>query len=240
MADHDSLIAELRALGDHLDVPAAADQGAAVRARLTAVPAGRRRWRGWLISAVAALAAAGAVGAIGPARAAVGHLLRVAGVEVRTDPRPTVLPSRPSPLPAERTESLVKARQDARFRVRVPAALGVPERVVVVDPDPAGAPRVVTMLYRAGRVRFDQFDGAWQLVFLKQEPDAQWTPVGADNGLWLPTPHPVTYVDRQGVEHTAAARLAGPTLIWSSGTVTYRLEGLATRDQAVAVARSQS
>ena len=56
--------------------------------------------------------------------------------------------------------------------------------------------------------------------------------------MWLPGPHPVTYVDRKGIERTETARLAGPTLIWATGTVTYRLEGLPTLKEARAVALS--
>ena len=54
----------------------------------------------------------------------------------------------------------------------------------------------------------------------------------------MAAPHDVTYVDRDGVERTATTRLAGPTLVWQSGAVTYRLEGLPTKEEAVEVARS--
>jgi hypothetical protein len=240
MPDHDDLIAELRGLGEHLTLPEPADQRAAVRARLTghAVP-GRRRWRLWVVGGVAAVVAA--TGAVAPARAgvvaAVGGLLRVAGIEVRSEPAPTAsLPA--SPLPAERSVALAEARARALFPVKVPAALGPPEDVELADPDPAGAPRVVTLTYRGGRVRFDQFDGALSVVYLKTAPDAQWVTIGAATGLWLPTAHPVTYVDRAGAERTVTARRAGPTLIWQSAEVSYRLEGLATLDEALAAAGS--
>ncbi|WP_433293659.1 hypothetical protein ACQP2F_31170 [Actinoplanes sp. CA-030573] len=241
MPDHDDLIAELRALGDHLDVPPAADHRATVRARLAgARPPRRHRWRLWLISAL--VAAAAAAGGIAPARAAVveavGGLLRVAGVEVRTSPTATPsLPASPAPLPSLRTVALGEARRAALFPVVAPAALGPPEQVTLADPDRAGRPRVVTLSWRAGAVRLDEFDGTLSPIYLKQAPDAQWLELG-DFALWLPTPHPVTYVDRDGVEHTETARLSGPVLIWQSGSVTYRLEGLAAPDEALAVARS--
>jgi hypothetical protein len=97
---------------------------------------------------------------------------------------------------------------------------------------------VVTLTYRGGTVSLDEFDGAVDLVFFKTAPDARWVEVGAVSGIWLPGPHAVTYVDRDGVEHTASARLAGPTLIWVAGAVTYRLEGLATPEEARAAALS--
>jgi hypothetical protein len=132
----------------------------------------------------------------------------------------------PSPLPSIRSAALDEARQRVTFPIKVPAALGVPEEVTLADPGPEGAPRVVTLLYRGGAVRLDQFDGTLQISFLKTAPDAEWTGLGVGAGIWLPSAHPVTYVDRAGVEHTAGARLAGPTLIWSDDQVSYRLGGV--------------
>ena len=245
MRDHhdDDIVAELRALSTRLDVPAPADQRAAVRARLAGARPARRRVRRWIAVAVAAVA--GTVTAIAPARAAVvdavGDLLRVAGIEVRREPRATgSLPARPSPLPSVRSAALDEARRAARFPVRVPAVLGTPEEVLLADPDQDGAPRVVTLTYRGGAVRFDQFDGAPELMFLKSAPDARWITIGTGPGIWLPGPHAVTYVGRDGVERTATARLAGPTLIWTSGEVTYRLEGVPTLDEARSIASSVS
>jgi hypothetical protein len=233
MPDHDDLIAELRLLADHLDVPAPADQRAAVRARLARK---KPRWRIWVISALVALA--GAVGAVAPARAAVvnavGGLLRVAGIEVRTAPSSSVsLPAHPSPLPSVQTVGLEEARRKVQFPVLLPSTLGTPDSVTVADEN-----RVLTLTY-SGPVRLDEFDGTLSVLFLKQTPNAVWVELaGSSAALWLPEPHPVTYVDRNGVERTATAHLAGPTLIWQTGAVTYRLEGIKQPDEALAVARS--
>ena len=240
--DLDDLAAELRALGNHLDVGEPADQRSAVRARLTRPAAVRPRvpLRRWILAGVAALVAAVAV--VAPARAAVvdavGGLLRIAGIEVRQEPPPGSLPATPSPLPSLRTGDLAAARATALFTVRVPAALGAPERVELGDADPSGAPRVVTLVYRGGTVRLDEVDGAISPYFFKTAPEAEATDVAGAQALWLPEPHPVSYVDRTGAERTETARLAGPTLIWSTGPVTYRLEGLATLAEARAVAGS--
>ncbi|WP_030437278.1 hypothetical protein [Actinoplanes subtropicus] len=232
---HDDLIAELRALGDFLDVPPARDQRAAVRAGIARRKA-TRRWRLWLIGVLVAVA--GAIGGVAPARAAVvsavDGLLRVAGIAVRTGPAPPVaLPAGPSPLPFEQATTLEAARRAAKFPVLVPAALGDPQDVTIAD----GA-RVVTFAYRNGRVRLDQCDGTIDPIFFKQAPNAEWVNVGADYGIWLAKPHEVTYVDRAGVERTVTARVAGPTLIWQHNAVTYRLEGIADRDEAIKVGRS--
>jgi hypothetical protein len=87
-------------------------------------------------------------------------------------------------------------------------------------------------------VRFDQFDGTLDPFFFKTAADAQWTQIGGEQGIWLPGPHAITYVDRTGVERTETARLATPTLIWVAGAVTYRLEGLSTLEEARAAALS--
>ncbi|MFI7544022.1 hypothetical protein [Actinoplanes sp. NPDC049599] len=238
--DLDGLARELRALAAHLDVGEPADQRAAVRARLTGpAPAPVRRWTAWwrrvvrtparrvTLAALAALIAV--VAGVAPARAAVtdavGGLLRLAGIEVRREPPPGGLPAQPGPLPSTRTVALVDARRAALFPVGVPAALGAPERVEIGDPDPAGAPRVVSLRYPGG-VRLDEFDGTVTPIFFKTAPEARWVTVGPADGIWVPAPHPVSYVGRDGVERTETTRPAGPTLIWTDGEVTFRLEGL--------------
>jgi hypothetical protein len=236
----DTLADELRALGRALAVPEGVDQRAAVRARLTRAERAPRRVRRWILAVAAALV--GAVAVVAPARAAVvdavGDLLRVAGIDVRAEPAPGDLPARPSPLPSVRIASLEDARKAALFEVRAPGTLGPPEQVLLADPDAGGAPRVVTLVYRGGSVRVDQFDGRVSPVFFKTAPAAEWVEIGPDPGIWLPGPHPVTYVDREGTERTGTGRLAAPTLIWSSGPVTYRIEGLATLEEAREAAAS--
>ena len=230
----DRLEDELRALGGRLAVPEPREQWAAVRARLTQPAPRRHRVRILVVAVVAALA--GTVAGIAPARAAVvgtvEGLLRRAGIQVRQEAAPRDLPA--SPLPSLRSTALDQAQRTALFPIRVPAALGTPEQVLTADPDPAGAPRVVTLVYRGGAVRLDQFDGeAWAFV-----KSAQGMPVATGWGVWVAKPHPVTYIGRDGAEHTETARLAGPTLIWVDREVTYRLEGLASQAEALQVARS--
>ncbi|WP_433825703.1 hypothetical protein ACQP2E_26755 [Actinoplanes sp. CA-015351] len=243
MRDDDELIGELREIGRALRVPQALDQRNAVRARLTAPAPRLRRVRLAAISLVAALIATLAL--VAPARAAVvqvvGDLLRVAGISVRAEHPPTDLPVDPSPLPSTVSSDLDEARRVAAFPVTVPVDLGPPEEVLLADPGPDGKPRVITMTFRGGTVRFDQFDGTLDGGFLKTTPDAEWVDLGTGAPLaaWLPEPHPLTYIGRDGVTRTETARLAGPSLIWSSTrNLTYRLEGLRTLGEATALARS--
>lgn len=243
------LAAELRELGRRLDVPEPPDLRSAVLDRLAAPhPARRRRFtftrrpvRRWLVAVASAVLVCALI-AISPARAAVADavtgLLRFAGIEIRSERGPAALPT-PSPVPSVRQVGLDEARRLAKFPVRVPERLGEPERVILADPAP-DAPRVVSLLYRGGTVRLDEFDGRVEPVFMKQAPGAEWVDLGSYPAAWLSAPHPVTYIDRTGVQRVESARLAGPTLIWTDGTASYRLEGVATRDEAVRIARSLS
>jgi len=234
----DDLERELRELTGWLEPARTPDLTARVRARLDA-PAPRRRWRYVLAGALAALL----VAALPPGRAAVAGavtgLLRFSGVVIDTAPAPPPAGT-PSPLPAQHQVALAEAQRQVRFPIRVPARLGVPERVLVADPDGAGAHRVVSLLYRGGTVRLDAFDGSLDIVFHKRSvgADVTLTQVGGEFAIWVGGPHALAYVDRSGTERVATARLSAATLIWERAGVSYRLEGDLTREQALDVASS--
>jgi hypothetical protein len=255
------LAAELRELGRRLDVPEPPDLRSAVLERLAAPrPADaapgrrfaltRRRFaltrrpvRRWLVAVVSAVLVF-ALLAVSPAGAAVadvvGGLLRFAGIEIRQERGRPDLPS-PSPVPSVRAAGLDEARRLAKFPVRVPDRLGEPERVSLADPAPDGAPRVVSLFYQGGTIRLDEFDGRLELAFMKQAPDIQWVNIGGGNpAVWFREPHPVTYIDRSGIQRTESARLAGPTLVWMDGTTSFRLEGVPNRDEAQRIAGSMT
>jgi hypothetical protein len=237
---HDDLIQELRDLGPWLATAEPPEVRAAVRQRLTVRP---RPYlpRRWLAVATAVLVAI-LVAIIPPARTAVADaataVLRFAGIEINQGGDAGSLPATPSPLPSARTTTLAEARRLAGFRIAVPTTLGEPDSVQVADPDPAGAPRVVTLIYRGGTVHLDQFDGEIDPYFAKkvQVAGVRWTEINGQPAVWIPAPHAVTYVDRTGVERTETARLAGSTLIWLSAEASYRLEGELTLDEAVKIA----
>ena len=237
----DELVRELRDLGAWLAVPPSPDVRTGVRARLSA-EAGRRFSRWWAAAAAALLALA--IVLVPQTRTAVADaataILRFAGIELASGPPTKTLPATPSPLPSTASVTLDQARQRARFSIGVPARLGPPERVQVSDPDTTGAPRVVSLLYRGGMVRLDEFDGELAPFFAKKldVSDAVWTDVQGSPAVWIPTPHAVVYVDRQGVERDETARLAGATLIWQRAAVTYRLEGNLTIEEALSIVRS--
>ncbi|MFG1673718.1 hypothetical protein [Micromonospora sp. NPDC049282] len=234
----DELERELRDLSAWLEPAAPPDVVARVHARLAAPS--RRRWRHLLAAALAALL----VAALPPGRAAVAGavsgLLRFAGVVVDTSATPTPPTGTPSPLPGQRPVALVEAQRQVRFPIRVPARLGAPERVLVADPDGAGAHRVASLLWRGGALRLDAFDGSLDIAFHKEAAgaDVTFTQVHGDFAIWVGGPHALAYVDRRGTVRVATARLSAATLIWQDAGVSYRLEGDLTRDEALDVAGS--
>ncbi|NUO60710.1 MAG: hypothetical protein HOV78_28930 [Hamadaea sp.] len=174
-----------------------------------------------------------------PVRTAVADvvttILRLGGVEVRHgEPAPSIAPT-PSPLPNLTSGDLAQARARAAFPIGVPAALGDPQRVELADPGPDGHPRVVTLVYPG--VRLDEVDGTLELAFTKTADGVEW--LGGDL-IWLAEPHPLVYVDRWGRQQTETTRLSGPCLVWQRGSVTYRLEGVTAKEEAVRIARSVS
>ncbi|MFI7489942.1 hypothetical protein ACIBXA_16345 [Micromonospora echinaurantiaca] len=238
----DDLERELRALSTSLRTPEPPDVTARVRARLVAPPAPRRiRWRRWRYHLAAALVAL-LVALLPPGRAAVADavagLLRFAGITVDTSSEPDLPTGTPSPMPSQRPAALAEAQRAVRFPIRVPAALGPPEQVLVADPDGTGGHRVATLLYRGGALRLDAFDGRLDPVFHKQAsgPGTELVQLDGDFAVWVGGPHTVAYVDRTGTVRVETARLAASTLIWEEAGVTYRLEGEVTKAEAMEIA----
>jgi hypothetical protein len=196
----------------------------------------------WIVVILAVVAAV----VVPPVRNAVadviGSILRFGGIEVHTSaPSPSIRPT-PSPIPSSVASDLATARARALFPIGVPSALGPPSSVILGDVDSRGAPRVVTLLFRNGSVRLDEFDGHMSPDFTKKTgaPDLEWVTVKGQYAIWLGAPHEIAYIDREGVERVETARTAGPTLAWEVNAVTYRLEGVADRDEALRIAESVS
>ena len=86
----------------------------------------------------------------------------------------------------------------------------------------------MSLLYRGGTVRIDEYDGRFDLAFTKTTDDLTFLTIAGTSAIWLPDPHTLTYVDGSGQSHPATTRLAGPTLLWDYLGVGYRIEGFAT------------
>ncbi|MGA4994767.1 hypothetical protein [Nonomuraea bangladeshensis] len=197
-------------------------------------PGGRRRRR-WVV-VVAVVAVVVAITAATPqGRAAVVKILRFAGVELRVSDTPPPPLTTTAPLPGERTVAPEELPALARFPVRTPTRLGPPQTATVSD-----GGRVVSMFWPDG-IRLDQFDGEMSPYFFKQLGPPFPTHVeldgGAAEGWWLGGEHPLGYLRR--ADGTAVPlRQAAPTLIWTSGGVNHRLEGVRTAREAAEIAAS--
>jgi len=236
-------------LGRELDVPPASDVTASVRQRLDGPVTGRRmpavrtgarrrrlRWRAALVVVVALLAA---VIATPQGRAAITHVFRFAGIELRQSPGPARTHGSGA-LPGERRTSLEQARHEVSFRILVPAALGRPGEILVSD-----GGRVVSLIYRRtpyGLVRMDEFDGHLDQLFFEKFvhlSNVTEIDVNGTKGLWLKGPQLLMYITRNGTPVAASARLTtGNTLIWGTRQVALRLEGNLARPAALAIASS--
>jgi hypothetical protein len=175
-----------------------------------------------------------------PGRAAIIHVLRFAGIELRQEPGPVPSPRNSASLPGARPTSLEQARHQVSFPILVPAALGRPGEVVVSD-----GGRVVSLIYRTtpyGLVRMDEFAGRLDQIYFEKivhSNDVTEVEVNGTKALWIKGPHELVYVTRDGYEAAASARLTtGNTLIWGTRQVAVRLEGNLDKTAAVAIAGS--
>lgn len=216
----DGIEAALRDLGHSIHVPEPPDLTASVLTRINA-PRRRNRWLAAIIGAITAFAIAFAVS---PAvRAGVIDFLRFAGVEFRTEAPTSIAP----PLPSNEV-SLDEARRQLPFEIQLPEELGTPDRVTVHEG------RFVTLHY--GELRLDQFDGTVQAHIGKLISGEGVEPIG--DAVWIPRPHFVFYIDRNGQWHDEEPHGVGQTLIWQRGEVTMRLEGPLTKERALKISAS--
>jgi hypothetical protein len=247
----DAAESELRAAGRDIEVPPARDLTMAVRQRLEGQPVRRRHGPGLVTGALrrrpgrravlVVVAAFLAVLAATPqGRAAISHMFRFAGVELRQEPGPVRSPAGTPSLPGEQPMPLEKARHQVSFPILVPAALGRPAEVVVSD-----GGRVVSLIWRHrpyGLVRVDEFAGQLdQIYFEKLVHFSEVTRVEVNGtmGLWIKGPHELMYVTRDGTPAVASARLTtGNTLIWGTRRVALRLEGNLGQATALIIANS--
>ncbi|MFI9613024.1 hypothetical protein ACIHCM_15360 [Streptomyces sp. NPDC052023] len=235
-------------LAERVPVPVAEPRGFAGRLRAA------RRWlRARRRSLTAALCGLLTVLVLTPpVRAAVFDWFGFGGVEVRYDP--SAEPSPGAEVPGcGRSLSLGQAARRAGFEPLVPDALGRPD-AVTVSGMPQGRSLVSLCWSERGRtIRLDQYAASLDTAFVKTvREQPQWLSLGADApagsppgpALWFPRPHLLTFwlVDADGTRYTQEERTAGPTLLWArqtlDGAVTLRLEGVAARERALAVAQS--
>jgi hypothetical protein len=247
--------AELRAVARELDVPPPRDLAAAVRQQLEdrAAP-GRPRWRApvsrprWrrprrraALAALSVLVALAVVVIATPqGRAAISHVFRFSGVEIRQGPSPGRSATASASLPGEQRMSLAQARRQVSFPILVPAVLGQPGEVLVSD-----GGRVASLIYPRmpyGQVRMDEFAGQVDQIYFEKIvylDNVTKVKVNGNKALWIKGPHELVYIRRDGTTAEVPSRLTtGNTLLWGTRQAALRLEGNFGEKTALAIARS--
>jgi hypothetical protein len=173
--------------------------------------------------------------AVPQARTAVLRFLRIGEVTVE---RVETLPraqERPLTAGLGRPLQVDVAARRAGFRMLLPPLDDPPERVYYRD----GLQAVllegpVLLLEVRGR---NQFDLAKKIAGQGTRLDE--VSVDGAFGLWIEgAPHVVMFEDHSGRFRELRTRLAGNVLVWTRGTVTLRLEGELTKQEALELARS--
>lgn len=257
----DELEATLTDLGGRLAYPRPTRLAAAVQARLNEPRP--RRWWDAVLSPRYAFAPAVAtlllilvvtLAAVPQVRAAADQFLQLRGIDIfQTTATPTAPAASPAvPFPGERV-SLDEARRRAPFlRAPVDPRLGAPDQVYV-DTIPAGDRVTLVYVSRQGiPVSRDAGVSAVVVAFRAQIDESLFAKVAVipgtridevtvngGRGFWLEgTPHQFFYRDSAGNPSPETLRLAGNTLLWEQGGVTFRLEAQLDRDDALRIATS--
>ncbi|MGH2729745.1 MAG: hypothetical protein ACRDJI_03970 [Actinomycetota bacterium] len=247
----------LEALGGEFDWPPVPNVARAVTARLEAGPARREPWwrpLGWHPAAVTALAlvvlVTGVVIASPGARDAVADWLGIGGVRIEFGER---VPSpRATVLDLGEHVSLTDAESRATFDVLVPASadIGEPDEIYF---DPLPGEGQVSLVYDATPglpdagngfgLLINEFKGGVDESYFKKigavDTKLRFVEVNGVPGYWIAgAPHSIAYIDANGNFVDETVRLAGNVLLWEQGGVTFRIESLLTRAEALAIASS--
>lgn len=261
---HDDLRSELSGLGEQLDTGRPAHHPVAVaidRIRAStsagepdpgwrpppgdAGPVGNRSRRPLVLAASAVVVALAATLAAPGPRAAVARWLGIGSVDVTyTDEVPfaagrTFDLGTPVPLP--------EALDEATWPVQSPANVDAPARAYTGQPGGS-----ITLVW-APSPDLPEIDDSGIGLLLAALPgtidggnvskeigprtSVEQVPLGDGPAYWIAgEPHLVRVTDADGRVVVDATRLAGNTLVWTDGDITYRLESALTRDDAVALA----
>ena len=180
-----------------------------------------------------------------------GHVLSIPGLQIyRVPESPTARPNASPPTFAgQRVTSVAEASRVAGFTVRTPAALGEPSAIYVET-----APVRVTIVYASVKgiplspqagvsAIVVEFKGTLETQIMSKAIGPGTTldavPLGSGVAYYLAgQPHQFFFRDPAGNIQPETLRLAGNTLLWTDGGVTYRLEAQVGLDEAVRIASS--
>jgi hypothetical protein len=233
-------------LGSHIEYPAVPALTSLVRERIASAPARPLSWSrrpAVLVAAAAVMIAVLGVVAVPTSREAVADFLGIDGIRISFDDPPAGEPVG-TELALGKRVTFDEAEDYVGFDLKVPERLGDPDDIYLNRYAPGGE---VTFVYepRASLPEaaesgvgalFTQFEGDNEVPSIKKKfasGDASVIPVtvGNESGFWI-----------DGAHHLYPAhanpRVAGNTLLWQVGEISYRLEVDSSLEEALAIAES--
>lgn len=248
-----SLEDTLTAMSGSIAFPNEPDLAGAVRERISGAPIapGRRR-RMPMRFAVAALAltvvASGVLVFSPGARHAVAGWLGLPGIEINTSPNPSAT-APGAALHLGRRVTLARAADRLGAPVKLPAGLGPPDAIYASEMYP-----IVWLVYRpattlpavAGHnvglliteLHARSLDQFFYKKMLGSGTEIRDVTIDGAHGYWIHgQPHIIQYHYPLGTRQEVG-RVAGNTLIWATGGVTYRIELAGGLQEARAIALS--
>jgi hypothetical protein len=188
------------------------------------------------------------------ARAGVGTVLRIGAVRIGLAPAPSATPAAsppytgpvPTPLPSlldlAGATTLDQARAQAGFPIRLPAYppdLGAPRYVFLQDLNGPMVALVWVDPTHPGGVRLALFELSSNVYIYKSgATTVTETTVHGQRALWTQGPYVVQVIENGQVIYATRVLVNGHALIWTEGSITYRLETSASLDEAVKIAES--
>lgn len=232
-----------------LTFPPTPDIAGQVRARLDR-PRMRAGARAVRAAAVAAIALLLAVLLIPDLRSRALDFLQIGAVRFVESPTGTPVATRsgrepqapgvlPSVLDLPGETTLDAARQTATFPIRLPTYppdLGLPDRVFMPTPDGGTVVLVWLEPGNPGAVRLSLYALGPGNLALKFEAPIEGSSVDQHLALWVTAPH--EFMIPVGPGELLRLTVTTPVLIWEQDSVTYRLEGNLTLDDARRIAES--
>jgi hypothetical protein len=221
-------------LGHHLDAPSGDALALRVGARIRARRAPRTRRR--LVVVFALLVVLLLALSLVPA---VGEWLGIRGIEVRQEPPPTTVTTRPPAGPDIGAPStLERAGRRVGFAPLVPSTLGQPSAVWL---DTRSLAPIVTLTYPDGTLvaEFRAAIGDAPVLRKFAGPDVRVDEIDVDGhrAIWVEGAHEVAVV-LPGEIYGDRLRLSDSALLVEIGDVTVRVETGRGRDAALAIARN--
>ena len=244
----------LRMVGESLRYPETPDLTGNVTQRVTRAPSSvitpvRSRFALGL-AAAAAVALVAVVGVSPTARKAVAGWLGVDGIRITFDGDDELDQPVGEKLYLGSPATAGEAREAVAFEIATPAALGEPS-AYYVRPGVEGGEVSLVWAPRSGLPESEhtgvgavltQFLGEAAPESLKKtaDPGTRVTSVTVDGayGFFIEGAPHLLVRDPSGAERTLSPRLAGNTLVWDGGDVTYRLEAEVDLSRALEIARS--